>query len=102
MYRHKKISVIIPCRDEEGGIADLVRTMPSLVDEVVVVDNGSRDKTPENAQKAGAIVVSEHRTDSLGIGYGYAHISGMKKATGDSLFTKVRYYRLYGVLEYGF
>lgn len=86
MILGKTISVIIPCRNEEKAIAAMLRKMPSYVDEVIVVDNGSRDKTAVIARKLGAIVLTEHR-EANGIGYGYAHQRGMKAATSDYLIT---------------
>ena len=62
------VSVVIPCLDEEGPIADVVReVLAQGADEVIVVDNGSRDATAERAREAGGRVVSEPRR-----GYGRA------------------------------
>jgi len=85
MVKGKKISVIIPCKNEEKIIKSVVKSMPKYVDEVIVVDNGSSDNTAKVARKAGAIVVTEKRKLN-GIGYGYAHITGLKHATGDFIF----------------
>jgi glycosyltransferase involved in cell wall biosynthesis len=52
------VSVVIPCLNEEEPIADVVReVLAQQVDEVIVVDNGSSDRTAEFAAKAGARVV---------------------------------------------
>ncbi len=54
------VSVVIPCLDEEGPIAGVVReVLEQGVDEVIVVDNGSRDATAARARAAGARVVSQ-------------------------------------------
>jgi len=87
MVKGKKISLIIPCRNEEKGITKLVKSMPKWIDEVIVVDNNSSDKTAQVAKKAGAVVVKEKKVDHQGIGYGYAHMAGYKKATGDFIAT---------------
>jgi glycosyltransferase involved in cell wall biosynthesis len=82
MYRGKKISVVIPCHNEEDGIAAVLDQMPAIVDEVVVVDNNSTDRTAEVAAARGARVVPESRK-----GYGYAHKAGYAAARGDIIVT---------------
>lgn len=67
------IVVIIPAFNEEGSIGKVIRDIPSLVSEVIVVNNNSSDKTEENAQKAGATVLWESQK-----GYGYACLKGME------------------------
>ena len=67
------IKVIIPALDEERSIGLVVNEIPKhLVDEVIVVDNGSNDKTGELAGKAGATVLFEQEK-----GYGAACLRGM-------------------------
>ena len=73
-----RIVVVIPALDEEGAIGAVVREIPPIVHEVIVVDNGSRDRTPEAARAAGARVVSEPRR-----GYGHACLAGIA-AAGDA------------------
>jgi glycosyltransferase involved in cell wall biosynthesis len=82
MYRNVTISVVIPCLNEEKGIAETLRHIPEIVDEVVVVDNGSTDRTPEIAQSMGAVVA--HETVR---GYGSAKVRGFKTATKDVIVT---------------
>jgi len=68
-----RVDVVIPARDEEGSIARVVESLPrSHVSRVIVVDNGSRDRTAEVARRAGAEVVSEPRP-----GYGAACLAGL-------------------------
>jgi hypothetical protein len=56
------VSVVIPALNEEEPIGDVVRAIPrAVVDEVLVVDNGSTDATAERARAAGARLVSEPR-----------------------------------------
>lgn len=68
------ISVIIPALNEEEPIAAVVRDCltTGLPGEVIVVDNGSTDRTAEHAQSAGAKVVSEPTP-----GYGRACAAGI-------------------------
>ena len=80
------VTLIIPCKNEEKSIAGLLEQVPNCVDEVIVVNNNSTDKTAAVARKNGATVVTENRTEN-GIGYGYAHRAGIKKATGDIIIT---------------
>ena len=71
-----KILVIIPAYNEEESIGKVVNDIPKdLVDEIVVVNNNSTDKTPATAESAGAIVVNETQ-----MGYGYACLKGMDYA----------------------
>ncbi|MDO9412633.1 MAG: glycosyltransferase family 2 protein [Pseudolabrys sp.] len=68
------VSVVIPCLNEEEPIADVVRdVLAQKVDEVIVVDNGSTDRTAEYAAKAGARVVRMPQP-----GYGRACAAGVK------------------------
>ncbi len=45
MYKGLRITIVIPCLNEEKGIGEVLSRMPAFVDEVVVVDNGSEDRT---------------------------------------------------------
>ena len=70
--------VIIPALDEEASIARVVAEIPrDAADEIVVVDNGSHDRTAEMAAGAGATVLCEPRR-----GYGHACMKGIAHATG--------------------
>ncbi|HLK10080.1 MAG TPA: glycosyltransferase family 2 protein [Candidatus Binatia bacterium] len=82
MYRGKRISVVIPCHNEEAGIRAVLEQMPPLVDEVVVVDNASTDGTAAVARELGARVVREDRK-----GYGRAYKTGFASARGDVIVT---------------
>ena len=66
------IWVIIPAFNEAKSIALVLRDLPDLVDEVVVVDNRSTDGTADEAEKAGATVLFESQK-----GYGYACLKGI-------------------------
>jgi len=68
------ISVIIAALNEEEAIGDVIRKVPQdLVAEIVVVDNGSKDRTAEVARAAGAHVVTEPVP-----GYGRAFRAGLR------------------------
>jgi glycosyltransferase involved in cell wall biosynthesis len=82
MYKSQKITVIIPCLNEEQGIDSVMRRMPEFVDEVIVVDNGSTDRTSEVAKSYGAKVIREDVR-----GYGRAYKTGFASATGDIIIT---------------
>jgi glycosyltransferase involved in cell wall biosynthesis len=70
------ICLIIPALNEEEPIGDVVRSVPNgVVDQVVVVDNGSTDRTCERAREAGALVITEPRR-----GYGRACRTGVDLA----------------------
>ena len=66
------IYVIIPALNEEEAIAKVIADIPKTVTEVVVIDNGSTDRTSEVARNAGATVLKESRA-----GYGYACLKGI-------------------------
>jgi glycosyltransferase involved in cell wall biosynthesis len=53
-----------------------------IVDEIIVISNKSTDNTVEVAKKLGLKVIEENRTIK-GIGYGYAHMAGIKAASCD-------------------
>ena len=66
------VSVVIPALNEEDPIGDVVRAvLMQPVDEVIVVDNGSTDRTAERAAAAGARIIME-----LQRGYGSACRAG--------------------------
>ena len=74
--RRPRIAAIIPVLDEEGAIGPVLAAMPrEWVDEVVVVDGGSRDRTVALASAAGAKVLVEGER-----GYGRACARGAAAA----------------------
>src|SRR3989442_8996315 len=80
----EKVSVVLPCLNEIASVADVVKEAKDALcksgmdGEVIVVDNGSTDGSPEAAIRAGARVVMERRR-----GYGAAYMGGFAAATGD-------------------
>ena len=75
------VSVIIPALNEEEPIAAVVREClaTGLPNEVIVVDNGSSDRTAERAREAGARVVAESKP-----GYGRACMAGIRALSPES------------------
>jgi glycosyltransferase involved in cell wall biosynthesis len=82
VYRNLSVSVVIPTWNEAKGIAYTLRTIPALVDEVVVVDACSSDGTADIARANGARVIPEIRR-----GYGRAFKTGFNAAKGDILIS---------------
>lgn len=82
MYRGKKISVCMPCRNEADHLGKVLAKVPDFVDEVVIVSNASSDDTVKVAKKLGARAFEDNRTID-GIGYGFAHITAIEQASGD-------------------
>ncbi|MFB3828914.1 MAG: glycosyltransferase family 2 protein [Bryobacteraceae bacterium] len=82
MYKGERITVIIPCLNEEQGIAKVLANMPEFVDQVIVVDNASTDRTSEVAASYGAEVIREEVR-----GYGRSYKRGFASASGDIIVT---------------
>ena len=82
MHKGRKVSVVIPCLNEEEGLGKTISSIPDFVDEVLVVDNGSEDRSVEIATGLGARVINEERR-----GYGRAYRTGFAQATGDIIAT---------------
>lgn len=78
------VSVVLPCLNEEGSVAACVKhartwfERSGLRGEVIVVDNGSTDRSREEAERAGARVIEERKR-----GYGAAHRRGFEESRGD-------------------
>jgi len=82
VYKGNSITVIIPCLNEEQGIEQVLRRMPEFVDQVIVVDNGSTDRTSDIARSLGADVIREPVR-----GYGRSYKRGFSCATSDLIIT---------------
>jgi glycosyltransferase involved in cell wall biosynthesis len=75
MYKGLTLTIITPCLNEEQGIELVLSRMPDFVDEVIVVDNGSTDRTSEVARSFGAMVIREEVR-----GYGRSYKKGFSHA----------------------
>ncbi len=80
MYGSKTVTIVLPAYNEEKYIRSAVDDFFStgMVDEVIVVDNNSRDRTAEEARQTRARLVTETAQ-----GYGHALRRGLREATGD-------------------
>lgn len=73
-----KLSVIIIAKNAEDDIADAIESVKGLADEIIVVDNGSTDRTIEVAKYAKAQVLNAEEKD-----FAQLRNLGFKKAKGD-------------------
>jgi glycosyltransferase involved in cell wall biosynthesis len=80
MYGNKRVSVVLPAYNEEEHIRTAVEDFfaTGVIDEVVVVDNNSRDRTAEETRRTSARLVTETAQ-----GYGHALRRGLREAAGD-------------------
>src|SRR3972149_3665601 len=72
MYHGKSIALLSPARNEALSLPRVLRAVPSQIDRVVVIDNGSTDATAFIAQEHGASVVRVSEA-----GYGRACLAGI-------------------------
>ncbi len=75
MLNEREVKAIIPALNEEQGIGRVLQGLPDWIDEVIVVDNGSTDRTAQIAAECGARVIHEPRR-----GYGQACHTGVQAA----------------------
>lgn len=85
----KKITIVIPALNEEKGIGPVLQGIPisglkemGYETEVLVIDNGSIDKTRSIARSSGAAVIVQPIR-----GYGNAYKAGFANASGDIIAT---------------
>jgi len=74
-----RIYVIIPAFNEAPSIGSVISEIPALVEEIIVVSNGSTDATEAVARAAGATALREEKR-----GYGYACLTGIAYLDGKS------------------
>ena len=82
MYKGQTITLVLPCLNEEAGLAAMLPHVPGLVDQVIVVDNNSTDASAHVAEQHGARVVRETSP-----GYGAAYKAGFTAADTDIIVT---------------
>ena len=76
------ISVIIPCYNEEKHIKEVLEKIPENIDEVVVVDDGSKDRTAEIVKGFSKVRLFRHEKNK---GKGVAILTGIDSSRGDIL-----------------
>lgn len=81
------ISLVIPCRNESEHLREIVAQIPDFITEIIIVSNASTDDTvaigTELAKENPKVIFLEDNRTIAGIGYGFAHMTGIKRATGD-------------------
>lgn len=83
-----KITILIPCHNEEKGIGTVIDTVPlrflkkmGYQTEIIVINNNSTDRTAQIAEKRGTKVIVEEKK-----GKGHAILTGFKSVSGDTKF----------------
>ncbi|MFH0979291.1 MAG: glycosyltransferase family 2 protein [Candidatus Woesearchaeota archaeon] len=84
MWKNKKVSVVLPAYNEGDNIRKAVNQFfdTGVADEVIVVNNNSKDQTVEETKKTKAKLVNEKRQ-----GYGWANRRGLAEASGELIIT---------------
>lgn len=83
--KEKKVSIIIPAYNEEKAIGEVLDSVKEVMNktkwsyEIIVVDDGSSDKTPEIAQNKGVGVIQHIENKGTGV----ATTTGIKNAHGE-------------------
>jgi glycosyltransferase involved in cell wall biosynthesis len=74
--RRPRVALVIPTLNEEAAIGGVIAAVPrDMVDDIIIADSGSTDRTAERACAGGARVVNEPR-----LGYGRACLAGVMAA----------------------
>jgi len=84
VFEGKRVGVVVPAYDEEALIAATLGGIPPLVDRIVVVNDGSTDRTSERALELGdpRVEVLSHERRS---GVGAATVTGYRRALADGM-----------------
>jgi glycosyltransferase involved in cell wall biosynthesis len=84
VFEGKRVGVVVPAYDEEALIGATLGGIPPLVDRIIVVDDGSADRTAERALEAGdprvEVIAHERRS-----GVGAATLTGYARAIADGM-----------------
>lgn len=78
VFSDSSITVVIPTRNEAGGVKSVIDGVRPFADEILIVDGHSTDETREISEDAGALVCLDNRK-----GKGDAYCVGIARATGD-------------------
>lgn len=85
MYHAMKVAAVIPARNEERLISQTLHSVPDIIDNIYVIDDGSSDKTAQIvlqlADKDSRVTLVQHRTNK---GVGAAIITGYHRAYDDN------------------
>jgi glycosyltransferase involved in cell wall biosynthesis len=84
VFEDKRVGVVVPAYDEEELIAATLGGIPPLVDRIIVVNDGSSDRTSERALEPGdpRVEVLSHERRS---GVGAATVTGYRRALADGM-----------------
>ncbi|MCK5066016.1 MAG: glycosyltransferase family 2 protein [Bacteroidales bacterium] len=66
MLKNLTIAVVIPALNEEKLLGEVIEAIPGFVDHIIVVDDGSTDRTVEVAEQKGAISISHNTNKGVG------------------------------------
>ncbi len=84
MFRSLRVAVVVPAFNEEDRIAETLRGIPAFIDQVIVVDDASSDRTSQVARAEVARVQKSRRTEILrhpsNRGVGAAIVTGYRRA----------------------
>ena len=108
IHSKKKITVLVPCYNEENGIGSVIKGFSSVSEknnwyeiDVIVIDNNSKDRTVEVAEAHGATVISETKQGKgNAIRKGFYHVPEdsdyVVMLDGVSRWGKWRFWLFYG------
>lgn len=79
MYEEHRIAAVVPAFNEEKLITKVITTMPDLVDDIIIIDDRSSDRTADEARSTGdpRVTVITHEVNT---GVGGAIVTGHRKA----------------------
>lgn len=69
MFHGKKIAAVLPAFNEEKQIGQVISAIPGFVDHIIVVDDGSTDRTAHIARESGAMTVSHKKNRGVGAAF---------------------------------
>jgi len=78
-----KVSVVIPAYNEAMSIGNVITNCKAFCDEIIIVDDGSKDDTSEIAKKNGAVTIRNEKK----LGVTKATQKGLEAANGDIIVT---------------